>query len=713
MKKRVLSLILTLAMALSLAVPALALEPPAESETLGGTAELMEYYTFTEQYLADHPEIYESFDPDAYYLTQYYGCSKEDYMADMGLTTQEEFKADMWVNARWYGSEVSDAIDNAYSNYVISVFEASHPGELDTVDVNTLLAAWGYEDMTAIERYMEDNGILSQETARSGILSSYVWDRLAAEAQHTSAQAYRTAQPETWESFDADAYFAENYLWYDSREKFMAVYCLKSEEEFREHMYVTYMDELAQPVYDYDDDWQYSYDEEPVPLRLVVNGETMEDALVSAEDGWSYIAPATVNAILGSHYVDEGELLPLRATMEAEGWDVGWNERENAIFLIDRAAVQTRIEESIAALDAVMGWALEHMDVERGQSYRTTETCEIKITTLNSLDGDKDYTLRLTLDMLQKDGALELTVKLNAADVLKLLGDDLVELAVNEIPQLSMKDLPALLKGLEFKAIADLDNGNFYWNLPLLAVFDDTVTAGTWYGASLGMGLEEMLQASLGMSFEELLGGLSGILGQFLYEDLLNSSMRRWSSPEMAWASFEEMTAVFNAIMGAGCIDENNGTLTWKVDTETVNGLMARMSGEDIAPFKAYELSYVMRPNGTFTADVTMRPDFAALARAMYSDSYYYGSSVYSLISIFTGRFLGLFDFQITAHSSGSMDHAKGEMEYHQKNAFKVNMTTEAQRVKTNTAPALTPPEGAPVEMVMDLGTALLFTPAL
>ena len=81
MKKRVLSLILTLAMALSLAVPALALEPPAESETLGGTAELMEYYTFTEQYLADHPEIYESFDPDAYYLTQYYGCSKEDYMA--------------------------------------------------------------------------------------------------------------------------------------------------------------------------------------------------------------------------------------------------------------------------------------------------------------------------------------------------------------------------------------------------------------------------------------------------------------------------------------------------------------------------------------------------------------------------------------------------------------------------------------------------------
>jgi hypothetical protein len=120
-----------------------------------------------------------------------------------------------------------------------------------------------------------------------------------------------------------------------------------------------------------------------------------------------------------------------------------------------------------------------------------------------------------------------------------------------------------------------------------------------------------------------------------------------------------------------------------------------------------------MRDNGTFTADVTMRPDFAALARAMYSDSYYYGSSVYSLLSILSGRLMNLFDFQVTAHSSGSMDKATGTMEYHQKNAFKLKLDTEMTRTEVKDGPALTPPEGAPVEMVMDLGTALLFTPAL
>lgn len=714
MKKRVLSLILTLAMALSLAVPALAAEepiPPEETGALAGTAALVDFYAFSEQYLADHPELYENFDPDAYYLTQYYGYSKEEYMADMGLTTQEEFKTDMWESARWYGSEISDTIDNAYNNYVISVFEAAHPGELATVDVNAQLAAWGYEDMTALERYMEDNYILTEETAHSGILSSYVWDRLAVEDQHASAQTYREAQPETWEGFDADAYFAENYLWYDSKEEFMAMCCLKSEEEFREYMYVMYMDGLIEPVYDYDDDdWYYDGWTSGKPLHLVVNGQVMEGALISAEDGWSYIAPATVNAILDSHYVDEGELMPLRATMEAEGWAVGWNEYENAIFLVDTAAAKARIRESLTALDAVLAWAMEHADVESGKSYKTTETLDVTFTTLNSLDGDTDYKLRVTLDMLQKDNALELTVKLNAADVLKLLGDDILELAAGEIPQLSLSDLPTLMKGLEFNAIADLDAGNFYWNVPVLAVFDDTVTADTWYGASLGMGLDEMLQASLGMDSEALVENLSGLLADYLYEQLLSDSARRWTSPEAAWEGFDVMVSTLNAVMGPDRVKRSGGALTWTVDTKTINDLFAQTTGEDMAPFKSYEISYVMRDNGTFSADMDLRPDFEAMMKSAF-DSYYDPYFSYSLLSILSGRLMNLFDFQVTAHSSGSMDKAAGTMEYHQKNAFKLKLDTEMTRTEVKDDPALTPPEGADVIMLTDMAGDFLVVP--
>lgn len=737
-RKRIFSALTAMALGLTLATPALAADDAEALKQAAANAEILlpmaeddvifvtvpdlaepapmedtanDYAAFLEQfyiqYAQEHPEEQAAFDPHAWwteYWGEYWDSEEEfiDHMVEWGYwDSADQFTQEMW---QYYLNEKADQVWRAQK---VEAYRAAHPGELEALTQEQLLSWQGYtETLTPVMQYLENSYLKDESQVMPELLWDYVSDRNQVAENHEAFLTYQADYAEQWAEFDADAFFKEEngYLW--EKAEFMALYHLFTEEEFVEKMFVDYVNYYSWQ-WDYDDDYDYDWEfdndwNSGKPLRLVVNGQVMENALISAEDGWSYIAPATVNAILDSHYVDEGELMPLRSTMEAEGWAVGWNEYENAIFLVDTAAAKTRIRESFTALDAVLAWAMEHAKAEPGKSYKTTETLDVTFTTLNSLDGDSEYTLRLTLDMLQKDNTLELTVKLNAADVLKLLGDDILELVADEIPQLSLSDLPTLMKGLECNAIADLDAGNFYWNVPVLAAFDDTVTADTWYGASLGMGLEEMLQTSLGMGSGELMENLPDILAGYMYDQLLSDSARWWSSPEEAWEEFDVMVSTLNAVMGPDRVNRSGGALTWKVDTKTVNDLFAQTTGENMAPFQSYELTYVMRDNGTFSADMNMRPDFEAMMKSAF-DSYYDPYFSYSLLSILSGRLMNLFDFQVTAHSSGSMDKAAGTMEYHQKNTFKLKLDTEMTRTEAKDDPALTPPEGADVIMLTDM----------
>ena len=676
---------------------------------------------FTAQYAQEHPEEQAAFDPHAYWQENFseYWNSEEEFIEEMieweGWESADQFDQTMWE------SYVSDKANQAWQVQEVETYRAAHPGELEALTQEQLLAWQGYtETLTPAQQYMEDFpwAIKTEEDVLPYLLWDYVNDRNFVAETHETFLTYQAQYPEKWAEFDIETFFKEEYAWNgQTKEETMAYLHLFTEEEFVERMFTDYV-EYHHWEWDYEEDDWGGWDDDPdynygsdKPLRLVVNGQVMENAVLSAQDGWSYADRSTLNAALGTHYVDEGEMVSIRAAAEAEGWDVGWNEHENAVFLIDKAAAKERIRESFTALEEILNWAVEHNRLEPGKSYKTTETCDITFTTLNSLDGDTDYQLRVTLEMLQKDNALELTVKVNAADLLKLIGDDILKLAADEIPQLSLSDLPTLMKGLELNAIADLGSGKFYWNVPVLSVFDDTVKPDTWYGADFGMGLEELLQEGLGLGSEELVSGLTSYLADYIYEEqLLSSSARWWNSPVLAWEEFDDMVSVLDAVMGPDRVSKSGGTLTWKVDTATMNGLFAQMSGTDVSLFKDYELSYVMRNDGTFSADMKMRPDFEGMMKGLYDSYDYYGSSIYSVVSILTGRFMGLLDFQVTAHSAGSMDKAAGTMEYHQKNAFKLKLDTETDRVETKTAPALTPPEGADVIMVVELGTELFPT---
>ncbi len=741
MKKRNLTaLALALALTLGLSVPALAAEGqylvdgapaptiPADAEAsdyltldvqdlvdAGMDPELIEvsldrgegdypdYFEFARQYFADHPEHYAAFDADGFFAEAWGHYSKEEYMADMDMTDEEAFRQDMWD--QWlmdygYGwdTELYAVVEAAYQEELRALYSARHPGELEALKTEDLLSRQGYtETLTPVEQYMEDWGLNSEDQVRPTLLNTYVEDRIRAEQIHADYLVYAEGYPDQLAAFDADAYFAEEYPWYDSKAEYMQSYTLFTDREFAEAMFVEHVEQnYWEWNYEGDnwydpDDWTYP-DEDPKPLTLVVNGVPMADAVISAEDGWSYASVPTLNAIFGQHNVDDGEMKPLRAAAEAAGWDVGWNERNNTLFLLDGKSLKAQYAGSMAALDAVLDWALTHAEVKEGQSYKTTETVDMTLTMLDSLDGDKDYKVDVTVEALQRDAVVELTVTVNAADLFRLLGDDLAEALAAELPKLTVKDLKNLLGGVKCSAILDLEQGNFYFNLPLLSAFDKTVSEDTWYAVSLGMGVDETLTDSLGMTLTDLAEDLPNVLAEVIYQSLLDDSAHRWTSPEDAFAETETAVAFLGALAGPDTLKKSGTTLTWTVDTKAMNTLFSEVLGVEAAPFKVYELEYVMKGDGSFTYDVAVRPDMAGLARASMAGGY--GSPA---LSILAGRLLGLFDFRVEGHSAGTADKAAGTVEYHQKNAFRLELDMDSERRAVRQSPAAMPPEGAAI----------------
>ena len=190
--------------------------PGAEAivdEESAGLAGLYDSFTleFAQQYKMDHPEEYAAFDAGEWFAREWsFYDSKAEYMADMGLTTEAEFLEDMWVEY----TTCTEAYEAAWMDWqmqeearAVEEYRTAHPGELEGLDLNILLARQGYRE--PMEAYMSDFGIATEEEAVTRLLADYVSSRRLAQERHALAEEYRAADPEGWEGFDVDAYLAE------------------------------------------------------------------------------------------------------------------------------------------------------------------------------------------------------------------------------------------------------------------------------------------------------------------------------------------------------------------------------------------------------------------------------------------------------------------------------------------------------------------------
>lgn len=690
--KRFLSLMLSLALAVSLAAPALAAE---EEPTL------LSMYDYVEEYMDQHPEIYEAFDADAH-LAEEWGdwWTKEEYMEVCGLESEEDFKADMWqdyLDSFYYDGTGDEGlyaqVYDAYREYLLGIYETRHPGELEGLVTEELLARAGYtRTLTPQEHYMEDYDLDSPEEVRPSLLYNYAADRLAVEERHVRFLSYQTEYPETWESFDAEDYFAREYYW-DSKEEYMAGQNL-TEEEFVEAMFVEYVEYyLADGGYDdgYDDNWYWDGEDYDRVITLYANGETI-DTDVTAADGVTYADPAVLNEILGTDLASS-DPISIRSAAETAGWDVVWNSYRRQVALLDRERLLTGVivpglgwvEEDISGLDRLVEKAQAADPMEPGKSYRTTGTVELTYTALNSLDGDETYTAQLKVESLSRDKTTELSLSMELADLLRLVPDALMQEVRMELPG-SVKDLKALLNGVKVDLIWNGETGMLYVNAPIVALVDPTpgVDGDTWYAFDLS----ELLEVE-----EESLN-VSGAL----YQNLLEESETGWSGAGSAYSDFMVEKGLFHILFGPRAVTEKNGTLTWKLDEEMVSGAMGAFMGAMGEPgdwsehslFRECRLEMTIGDKGEIGLDMALRPDMEGIAAAIYDNSFsYYG--------LFAGGLLGMADFRYTAKGQSSAKGGSAKLELHWKNSFKLALDMDSVRKQVKDAPRTTPPETAQI----------------
>lgn len=674
MKKRftkLTALVLSLAMALSLTLPVTAEEEDGS---------YLSWYEFFSQYAEEHrSEFYETFDADAWFEEEYGWEDKETFMKYMELEDDAAFQAYMWDE---YLSEAAirpdtplyQAADAAYDIYLVEAYEARHPGELDRLSTAELLALFGYtRTLTPIEQYMKDWD-LSEAEVRPSLLRSYAAGRLQVEADHAKALTYQESYPEQWAGFDADGWLAEQYDWWDKAE-YMELYGLLTEEEFQENMFVSYVEEQ---YWSWDIPWP---DDEP-DYSLMVNGETA-DAVVTMADGRACTDADALNRILGTSLT--GEQVPIRQAAEEAGWDVVWNSYAGQVILFRREDLP---QGDFSRFDELMNRILASARTEEGQSYQTSETSTWKFTVFNSLDGNQTASVKVDTELLQKDALYELTITVNAADLIKLLPQSTTEFFDE---QLQPRKLTALLRSCKITLLLNGETGDLYFHAPILSLLDSERSETAWFHLDTGLSLISASDA----------GGLEWNTGDLLYSTLLSSSAEGYWGGWYAYYSYIQSQSMLGSLLGPQRITERGGTLTWTLDEQAFQTLLAQ-SVEEAAwlpsIFKECEASLSADRNGKLTADLVFRLDMDAFASLIVQEGYDPNPLSAALITWAAN----LLDFRVESHASGTTDKSTSTASFHWKNQFKLDITSSATRRKTGAAPRSAPPAGAEVVELFD-----------
>lgn len=685
--KKLVCLTLTISLLASLALPALAWEP--EEKDYGDFME-----SFYAQYTQEHPQEYADFDPHAWWVQDWgeYWDSEEEYIAhmvDMGYwESPEDFAREMWQG--YLGPKA----DRAWNEKIVEDYRAAHPGELEALTTEELLARKGYtQTLTPAQQLMEDwPWVESEEAVRPVLLADYVSARNTAERNHALCLEYREANPDRWAEFDAEAYFHESYGGMD-KEEYQALWSLASEDEFIEQMFVEYVNSES---WEWEEDrpWQPVVipDDEPC---LVVNGVRRPELDLTTADGVSYLPAEELNELLGTHYVSSESPVALRSAAESAGWDVTWNSLQNEVVLLDRETILKGLD--LSRFEELMGRLFSAVRTEEGQSYQTVGTWDLTLTEFDSLDGDRSYSAQIGAQLTTRDRAVDLTLTADASQLLELLPEKTAAVLARELPKrLRLPELKTLLSGCKLQLLLDLERGELYWNLPLLALVETELTEDTWFHLSLeGWDVSNAGEMLAALQRGELR------LGERLYDTLLADSAQDWWGADNSYEEFARLQVLLNGLLGPDTIAEKNGTLTWQVNTERVNRLMSQAVNADLVEplptsegrfFQRYELSVSVTPEGTVTSSVDIRPDMEGMVTMLAG-----GGWTDSLEAALLIRLLELFDFQETARSSGTADHSTGTAQFHWKNQFKLELSAATDRQKTPQAPRTTPPEGAEI----------------
>ena len=247
--KKLLSLLLALALSLSLTAPALADMgfTPLETDP--------DWLARREAWIEAHPEERAAFDPDAWFQTHYtYYYTEEDYMAEVGLATREEFETAMeqdWLNNLFWHEDLAPEGE---------ALAADFPEARASFDPEAWVERSWYADA---QSYM-DMWQVDEETFRE-----HMWLEYASDPAVRFSLTYEAEHPEEKAAFDPDAW-ARDYFYCTGREEYVEYYGLEEGQTFEEAMWDSYLDTRygASLTREWVDSWFQDHPEDKAAFHL-------------------------------------------------------------------------------------------------------------------------------------------------------------------------------------------------------------------------------------------------------------------------------------------------------------------------------------------------------------------------------------------------------------------------------------------------------------
>ena len=421
--KKLLSILLTLALTLSLSAPALAaapeevplpdlVDPPLpveDSLVIGDSGYPMDAETVA--WLEAHPEE----------AAQLEANLEQWAMTSWGYASVAEM-AEAWGESEAYirdmllEEQVGTAMYREEQQAAQAEYAAAHPGYLDGFDPDAWLRTAYPDYRDPEEAFMADYDLADRAAFEDYMEGDYTNHLIWMESLRSDIDAKLAENAAALDGFDVDAYFTQEYPYYESQEEFMAGYTLLGRAEFETYLTWEYLTYYAAPSDPWTDDSKEALGGVPGELGIMVNGTylTFTGDKPYAEDGVTYVPAAELGEALGLTLT--GGYVPLRETAQAAGCEVWWDQDYETAVVIDTAALVEAIDSGFTALNGVLA-----KSVPAWERWAETEDWTVTLTMFDTLNGDKTYPMTLTQESLCGPEGLQAAGKYDLSALMTLL----------------------------------------------------------------------------------------------------------------------------------------------------------------------------------------------------------------------------------------------------------------------------------------------------
>lgn len=412
-------------------------------------------------------------------------------------------------------------------------------------------------------------------------------------------------------------------------------------------------------------------------LTLYVNG-VATDVELTAGEGVTYADADALRQFFGPEAVPAEQTgpLPIRATAEKAGWDVGWYGGgwwyggEQEVQLWDKASYEAYLADEFGPLNDFFAKALKASGntLFSETPVSTHQTVTADLTRFSTLDGDKTFHLTFDVDATIGGGVLDATVTFDVAELLKLFPADALE-SLTQAGGFSVTQLRQFLKAGVMEFIIDYNTGDMAYNIPLLALADESLAGWQTHYIS---GLDSVMEAMDGL--EEF------SFTSTLYAQMITSAS--YAGAEYALTNYDQAVRGLELSAGKDRFTVQGGKTTYTFTTDTMNEMMRslmteELQGKDFACFKAFDITYSIDGGGNVDMKMHIRPDMAGIAAAGAAA----GGGVdpgFTLAGALMEQVLSSFDMDITASSHGNAARSTGSMDIHWNNVGKLSVRTTA-----------------------------------